>query len=149
MRPRPAKIIAFLPPSPSHLNRNNHAAELKRQKYLSPDSPAVHDLRGRKIRALATSSLARSRICSLYDSSISKLFATPNKGFRRNGHMNIPIQDQAEIKELKPEKSFGSTESTETSDGTNISLKDPDTMLSMIVLLLTCLALATLAHVFV
>jgi hypothetical protein len=63
--------------------------------------------------------------------------------------MNNPIQDQAEIKELKHEKSFGSIEGPETSEGTNISMKDPDTMLSMIVLLLTCLALAALAHVFV
>ena len=30
-----------------------------------------------------------------------------------------------------------------------MSIKDPDTMLSMIVLLLACLALAALAHVFV
>ena len=63
--------------------------------------------------------------------------------------MNNPIQDEAEIKELKNEKSFGSTESAETSDGTNISIKDPDTMLSMIVLLLACLGLAALAHVVV
>jgi hypothetical protein len=63
--------------------------------------------------------------------------------------MNDSNQNEAEIKELKYEKSFGSAEGTETSDGTNISMKDPDTMLSMIVLLLTCLALAALAHVFV
>ena len=63
--------------------------------------------------------------------------------------MNDSNQNEAEMKELKYGKSFGSTEGAETSDGTNISLKDPDTMLSMIVLLLTCLALAALAHVFV
>ena len=63
--------------------------------------------------------------------------------------MNNPIKDESEIKELKNEKSFDSTESTETTDGTSISLKDPDTMLSMVVLLLACLGLAVLAHVFV
>ena len=63
--------------------------------------------------------------------------------------MNDSSQNEAEIKELKYEKSFGSTEGAETSDGTSISIKDPDTMLSMIVLLLSCLALAVLAHVFV
>ena len=63
--------------------------------------------------------------------------------------MNNPIQNEAEMQELKHEKSFGSTEGAETSDGTSISIKDPDTMLSMIVLLIACLALAVLAHVFV
>jgi hypothetical protein len=50
------------------------------------------------------------------------------------------IQKETEMKDLNQEKSFGSTEGAE---------KDPDTMLSMIVLLLTCLALAALVHVFV
>ena len=63
--------------------------------------------------------------------------------------MNNASENEAEMKELKYEQSVGFTESAETSDGTNISLKDPDTMLSMIVLLLTCLALAALAHVLV
>jgi hypothetical protein len=81
--------------------------------------------------------------------SFEILFATLAHICRRNRQMNNPIQNEAEIKELKPEKSFGSTESAETSDGTNVSMKDPDTMLSMIVLLLSCLALAALAHVFV
>jgi hypothetical protein len=63
--------------------------------------------------------------------------------------MNNPIQNEAEMKELQYKKSFDRTEGGETSDGRNISIKDPDTMLSMIVLLLTCLALAALAHVFV
>lgn len=63
--------------------------------------------------------------------------------------MNDSSQNKTETEELKYEKSFGSTEGAETSDGTNISMKDPDTALSMIVLLLTCLALAALAHVFV
>ena len=63
--------------------------------------------------------------------------------------MNDSNQNEAEMKELKYEQSLSSTEGAETTDGTSISLKDPDTMLSMIVLLLTCLALAALAHVFV
>jgi hypothetical protein len=63
--------------------------------------------------------------------------------------MNDPIQNEAELKELNHEEPFGSTEGAETSDGPNISVTDPDTMLSMIVLLLTCLALAALAHVLV
>ena len=63
--------------------------------------------------------------------------------------MNNPIQNEAEIKDLNHEEPFGSSEGAETSEGTNISMKDPDTMLSMIVLLLSCLALAALAHVFV
>ena len=63
--------------------------------------------------------------------------------------MNDSSQNKAETDGLKYETSFGSTEGAETSDGTDISMKDPDTALSMIVLLLTCLALAALAHVFV
>jgi hypothetical protein len=63
--------------------------------------------------------------------------------------MNDSSQNEPEIQELKYEKSFGSTEGAETSDGTNISVTEPDTMLSMIVVVLTCLALAALAHVFV
>jgi hypothetical protein len=63
--------------------------------------------------------------------------------------MNNPVQNEAEMKELEREKLFGSSESAETNEGTDISMKDPHTVLSMIVLLLTCLALAALAHVFV
>lgn len=63
--------------------------------------------------------------------------------------MNNAIQKEGEMQELKQKRSFVAAPSLETSDGTNISMKDPDTMLSMIVLLLTCLALAALAHVFV
>jgi hypothetical protein len=59
--------------------------------------------------------------------------------------MNDSNQNEAEMKELNHEVPLGSIEG----DGTNISMKDPDTMLSMIVLLLACLALAALAHVFV
>ena len=63
--------------------------------------------------------------------------------------MDTPIQNETEIQELKYEKSLSSNESAETSEGTNMNMKDPDTTLSMIVLLLACLALAALAHVFV
>jgi hypothetical protein len=63
--------------------------------------------------------------------------------------MNDSSQNKAETDGLKYEKSFGSTEGAETTQGTNMSMKDPDTILSMIVLLLSCLALAALAHVFV
>jgi hypothetical protein len=63
--------------------------------------------------------------------------------------MNNPIQNEAEMQELKQEKSFTALAKAETNEGTNMSIKDPDTMLSMTVLLLACLALAVLAHVFV
>lgn len=63
--------------------------------------------------------------------------------------MDNPIQNDAEMEELKYEKSFASTEATETKEGMSMSMKDHDTMLSMIVLLLACAALAVLAHVFV
>ncbi len=63
--------------------------------------------------------------------------------------MNNPIQSEAETQELKREKSFTASPKAETNEGTTMSIKDPDTMLSMTVLLLACLALAVLAHVFV
>ena len=63
--------------------------------------------------------------------------------------MNDSSQNQAGTEGVEYENSFASTEVDETRDGANISMKDPDTMLSMVVLLLTCLALAALAHVFV
>ena len=63
--------------------------------------------------------------------------------------MTNPIQKEAEIQELNLEKSFGSTEGAETTEETSMPIKDQDTTLSMIVLLLACLALAALAHVFV
>jgi hypothetical protein len=96
---------------------------------------------------------APSLICAIAPAwsalRFGNLFATPGKTFRRNRQMNDSSQNEAEMKELKYEKSFGSTEGAETSDGTNISMKDPDTMLTMTVLLLACLALAVLAHVVV
>ncbi len=63
--------------------------------------------------------------------------------------MDNLIQNEAEIDELKHEKSSGSIDSAETNEGTSMSLKDRDTVLSMTVLLLACLALAVLAHVVV
>ena len=47
------------------------------------------------------------------------------------------------------QSAFGSTEDAETKEGTNMPINDQDTTLSMIVLLLACLALAALAHVVV
>jgi hypothetical protein len=60
--------------------------------------------------------------------------------------MAKPIQREPEMQELKREMPFTSTPKDETNDRTNMSIKDPDAMLSMIVLLLTCFALAVLAH---
>jgi hypothetical protein len=63
--------------------------------------------------------------------------------------MNNPIQNEADLKEVEYEKSYGSIEGAETNERTSLPLKDPDTTLTMIVLLLACAALAVLAHVFV
>ena len=63
--------------------------------------------------------------------------------------MNNSIQEGAEMKEIKYEKLLGSTEAAKTNEETSMSIKDPDTTLSMIVLLFACLALAALAHVVV
>lgn len=63
--------------------------------------------------------------------------------------MDNLIQSEAQMKEPKYEQSFGSSEGTETNEETSMPPKDQDTMLSMIVLLLACLALAALAHVVV
>ena len=63
--------------------------------------------------------------------------------------MNHPIQNEAEMKTLQHQKSLIVPPTDETNEGTSIPIKDQDTMLSMTVLLLACLALAVLAHVFV
>jgi hypothetical protein len=63
--------------------------------------------------------------------------------------MNNTSQRGSEIQELKREKPVSSAPKDETTDGTSISIKDPDTMLSMTVLLIACLGLAVLAHVVV
>jgi len=63
--------------------------------------------------------------------------------------MNNPIQRGAEMQDLKREIPFPSAPRDKTNEQTSISIKDPDTMLTMIVLLLACLGLAVLAHVVV
>jgi len=63
--------------------------------------------------------------------------------------MNYSIQNEAETQELRREIPFRSAPEDETDERTSISIKDPDTMLSMTVLLIACLALAVLAHVLV
>jgi hypothetical protein len=63
--------------------------------------------------------------------------------------MNNPIQRGPGMQELRREIPFRSAPEDETNEGTSISIKDPDTMLTMIVLLLACLGLAVLAHVVV
>lgn len=63
--------------------------------------------------------------------------------------MENPSHNEAEIHDCKYENSFGFIKSAETNQPTSMSLKDPETILSMVVLLLTCLALAALAHVIV
>jgi hypothetical protein len=60
--------------------------------------------------------------------------------------MNNPIQRAPEMQKLKREIPFPSAPKDETNERTSISIRDPDTMLSMIVLLVACLGLAVLAH---
>ena len=60
--------------------------------------------------------------------------------------MNNPIQKGPEMQELRREIPFRSAPKNETNEQTIISIKDPDTMLTMTVLLFACLALAVLAH---
>jgi len=63
--------------------------------------------------------------------------------------MDNPIHNEAEINERKYENSLRSIEDAQPNEGTNMPIKDADTMLTMTVLLLACLALAALAHVIV
>ena len=63
--------------------------------------------------------------------------------------MNISLQNEPEIREPKYDESLTANAKAETTEQTGMPVKDQDTMLGMIVLLLTCLALAALAHVFV
>jgi hypothetical protein len=63
--------------------------------------------------------------------------------------MNNPIQRAPEMQELRPEIHFRSAPKNEANEETSISIKDSDTILTMIVLLLACLGLAVLAHVVV
>jgi hypothetical protein len=55
--------------------------------------------------------------------------------------MNNPIQKKAETQGLRREIPFRSALEDETDEGTSISIRDPDTMLSIIVLVLACLGL--------
>ena len=63
--------------------------------------------------------------------------------------MNNPVQNEAETQELRREIPFRSALEDETNEEISTSINDPDTMLTMIVLLLACLGLAVLAHVVV
>ncbi len=63
--------------------------------------------------------------------------------------MKNTIQRASEMQELKRDIPFRSAPKDEANEGTSISIRDPDTMLSMTVLLLACLGLAILAHVVV
>ena len=63
--------------------------------------------------------------------------------------MNNPIQNEAETQELRREIPFRYAPEDETDEGISTSIKDPDRMLSIIVLVLACLGLALLAHVVV
>ena len=63
--------------------------------------------------------------------------------------MDNPLRHHTDIKELKPEKLSGFSDGGETDAQTSMPIKDADTTLGIIVLLLACLGLAALAHVFV
>ena len=63
--------------------------------------------------------------------------------------MNDPTQNEAETQELKREIPFRSGPEDDTNEGIITSIKDADTTLSIIVLVLACLGLALLAHVVV
>ena len=63
--------------------------------------------------------------------------------------MDNPLRNQIEIHELRHEKSSDFIDCAETNERASMPIKDADTTLSMIVLLLACLALAALAHVIV
>ena len=63
--------------------------------------------------------------------------------------MDNPIHSVPETKKLKREGFIRLTRGAEKSGKTSIAMKDPDTILSIIVLLLACLGLAALAQVIV
>ncbi len=63
--------------------------------------------------------------------------------------MNNPIRNEAATQEQTREVPFRSAPKDETNEGISISIRDPDTMLTMFVLLVACLGLAILAHVVV
>jgi hypothetical protein len=60
--------------------------------------------------------------------------------------MAKPIQRGVEMQKLNPEIPFTSAPKDEANEGASGSIDDPDAMLTMIVLLFACLALAVLAH---
>jgi hypothetical protein len=96
-----------------------------------------------------------NRVCSLLlqhplhaTSSVvcRKFFATPGKHFRRNGYMATPIPRDSDMRELEHEIAFTSAPEDAPQEERITPVEDPDTILSTIVLLLACLALAVLAH---
>jgi hypothetical protein len=63
--------------------------------------------------------------------------------------MNNAIQNELETQEMRREIPFRSALADETNEGISTSINDPDRILSIVVLVLACLALALLAHVVV
>ena len=63
--------------------------------------------------------------------------------------MNNSIKNDAETQELRREIAFRSAAEDEINEGASTFIKDPDRLLSIIVLVLACLGLALLAHVVV
>ena len=63
--------------------------------------------------------------------------------------MDNSLRHQTDIQEPKPEKLSGFRDCGETEAETSMPIKDADTILSIIVLLLVCLGLAALAQVIV
>jgi hypothetical protein len=63
--------------------------------------------------------------------------------------MNNRVDRETEMQELNREVPSTSSPKDEINEGTSMPIKDPDTMLSMTVLLFACLGLAFLAHVLV
>lgn len=63
--------------------------------------------------------------------------------------MNDSIQNEAETQALRREISFRPATNDEINEGASMYIKDPDRMLSVIVLVLACLGLALLANVVV
>ena len=63
--------------------------------------------------------------------------------------MNDPTQNEAKTKGLRREIAFRSAAKDEIHEGAKTYIKDPDRMLSIVVLVLACLGLALLAHVVV
>ena len=63
--------------------------------------------------------------------------------------MDNSLRHQTDIQDPKPEKLSGFRDCGETEAETSMPIKDADTILSKIVLLLACLGLAALAQVIV